>query len=217
MSEQIVRKLGPKERILQAAITCIEREGFERATVRVIAQEAGVNVASINYHFGSKDHLMTQVRDHTLDGALFAALGGLESLLHSGVPVEQALVEWLDGYIADAVLWPRISYAHLREALTEQDYTSSAVVKLNAFLDTLHQKVSGPLGHRDPRLGRLLLSQMWANVVLLMLMPRLMAPFLCVDLSLADQRRAYVQVLLAPLLGKQAQPNLWDIQPPEQP
>lgn len=52
------RPISTSERILAAAVEVIEREGAERATVRMIAAEAGVNLAAINYHFRSKDELM---------------------------------------------------------------------------------------------------------------------------------------------------------------
>jgi TetR/AcrR family transcriptional regulator, regulator of cefoperazone and chloramphenicol sensitivity len=47
-----------RERILGAAVAVIEREGADKATVRAIAAEAGVNVAAINYHYRSKEELM---------------------------------------------------------------------------------------------------------------------------------------------------------------
>ena len=47
-----------RSRILEAALVVIERDGAERATVRAIASEAGVNVAAINYHYRSKDELL---------------------------------------------------------------------------------------------------------------------------------------------------------------
>lgn len=46
-----------RERVLQAAGRIFARYGFEGATVRDICAEADVNVASVNYHFGSKETL----------------------------------------------------------------------------------------------------------------------------------------------------------------
>jgi len=52
------REEGARERILNAAIDIIERDGIEAATARVIAAEAKVNLAAINYYYRSKDALM---------------------------------------------------------------------------------------------------------------------------------------------------------------
>lgn len=46
-----------KTKILEAAERVILDEGLEGATTRRITQEAGVNIAAVNYHFGSKEEL----------------------------------------------------------------------------------------------------------------------------------------------------------------
>lgn len=46
-----------KERILAATIELLERDGWDSVTVRKIGAEAGVNIALVNYHFGSKENL----------------------------------------------------------------------------------------------------------------------------------------------------------------
>lgn len=46
-----------RDRILAAAEKLFSHQGLERATIRGIAAEAGVNIAAVNYHFGSKEAL----------------------------------------------------------------------------------------------------------------------------------------------------------------
>jgi len=46
-----------KTRILEAAERLILQKGSEAVTFREITDEAGVNIASINYHFGSKKEM----------------------------------------------------------------------------------------------------------------------------------------------------------------
>ncbi len=50
-----------KERILAAAGAVFAKGGFMAGSVREISREARVNVASINYYFGSKEELYRQV------------------------------------------------------------------------------------------------------------------------------------------------------------
>ena len=50
-----------KERLLDAAIRVFSEKGFLAATVREICQEAGSNVAAVNYHFGDKEKLYNAV------------------------------------------------------------------------------------------------------------------------------------------------------------
>ncbi len=53
----------PKERILQAAIHLFSRKGYSATGMRELAREADVNLAMINYHFGSKQKLLEAVFD----------------------------------------------------------------------------------------------------------------------------------------------------------
>lgn len=46
-----------RRKILEAASRLVARQGFERTASKDIAREAGVDLASINYHFGSRKGL----------------------------------------------------------------------------------------------------------------------------------------------------------------
>jgi len=49
------------ERIIDAAISVFEREGYEGATINMIADEAKVNAVTLFRNFGSKDNIMLAV------------------------------------------------------------------------------------------------------------------------------------------------------------
>jgi AcrR family transcriptional regulator len=65
---------GSRERILEAALELFSTKGFSATGVRDIAAVAGVNLAMINYHFGSKAGLLQTVLDDFFDE--YALLGG---------------------------------------------------------------------------------------------------------------------------------------------
>ncbi len=56
-----VNKLSSKEKIMKAAKILFGENGFNGTSVRIIADRAGVNVASINYYFTSKEALFYEV------------------------------------------------------------------------------------------------------------------------------------------------------------
>jgi AcrR family transcriptional regulator len=58
-----------RQQILQAAVRALAAEGFEKITTRRIAREAGVNVATLHYHFGSKEALLAAAVRHSLGRA----------------------------------------------------------------------------------------------------------------------------------------------------
>jgi len=53
-----------RERIVAAAEQLFARDGFDRVTLRQIARESGQgNVAAVQYHFGSKEGLLSAIVD----------------------------------------------------------------------------------------------------------------------------------------------------------
>jgi AcrR family transcriptional regulator len=50
-----------KDQILDAAERLFAVHGIDAVSLRTITHEAGVNLAAVNYHFGSKEMLVTQV------------------------------------------------------------------------------------------------------------------------------------------------------------
>ncbi|MGH8722039.1 MAG: TetR/AcrR family transcriptional regulator, partial [Burkholderiales bacterium] len=72
-----------RTRILDAAEELFMQHGFEGTSMRQLTSRAGVNLAAVNYHFGSKDALIEAVFRRRLDpmnAARLAALDRLEDL-----------------------------------------------------------------------------------------------------------------------------------------
>ena len=62
-----VRTVDTRERILDAAERLFMAHGYEGTSMRQITGEAAVNLAAVNYHFGSKESLMQEVFRRRLD------------------------------------------------------------------------------------------------------------------------------------------------------
>jgi AcrR family transcriptional regulator len=71
-----------RDQLIEGALRCLERLPPERITARAIADESEANLASIGYHFGSKDDLVTAAVIEGLDrwlDEIEAMLGDLRS------------------------------------------------------------------------------------------------------------------------------------------
>ena len=53
-----------RNRLIEAAGEVFAEQGFRNATVRDICDRAGANLASVNYHFQSKEQLYATVLRH---------------------------------------------------------------------------------------------------------------------------------------------------------
>ncbi|NUP21577.1 MAG: TetR/AcrR family transcriptional regulator [Streptomyces sp.] len=60
--------MGHREDLLEGAKRCLLEKGFVRTTARDIVKESGTNLASIGYHYGSKDALLAQAYVALVEG-----------------------------------------------------------------------------------------------------------------------------------------------------
>jgi AcrR family transcriptional regulator len=81
-----------KERILTAAEALFAQRGFEGASLRQLTAAAGVNLAAVNYHFGSKDNLVEEVFKRRLDQLSTRRLTALKQIAgHPDATLEDVL------------------------------------------------------------------------------------------------------------------------------
>lgn len=71
-----------KQKILGAAEHHFARDGYHATSLRSITATAGVNLAAVNYHFGSKEALLEAVIERRLSPLNEARLSQLETLLN---------------------------------------------------------------------------------------------------------------------------------------
>jgi len=121
---------------LGAAESLFAQRGFDGASLRQLTAAAGVNLAAVNYHFGSKEKLVEQIFRRRLDALNNSRLEAL------------ALVAGVEGTTIEQVL-----AAFIRPALDlSHDESGSLFMRVlaRAFAehdDTLRQFLSENYGH----------------------------------------------------------------------
>src|SRR3989304_5377144 len=77
-----------KDRILGAAEELFAQHGFAGTSLRQVTSQADVNIAAVNYHFGSKENLVNEVFRRRMDEMTGARLSQLERARteHPGQP-----------------------------------------------------------------------------------------------------------------------------------
>ncbi|WP_347159110.1 TetR/AcrR family transcriptional regulator [Pontibacter chitinilyticus] len=88
-------KEDKKEHILDTAEKVFAKLGYEGASTRLLASEAGVNMAMINYYFGSKDGLMEAVLQRRISGMRMK----LEEVKETGSSSWDKLIKALEIYL----------------------------------------------------------------------------------------------------------------------
>lgn len=97
-------QFSTKDRILGAAEELFAQQGFAGTSLREVTSRADVNIAAVNYHFGSKENLVNEVFRRRMDemsarrlaalkAATEAAPGRLEPVLAAFVEPALALAQ----------------------------------------------------------------------------------------------------------------------------
>lgn len=89
-----------RERILAVAEDLFARQGFAGASLRQLTAAARVNLAAVNYHFGSKDGLIEEVVRRRLDELNRGRLAALEAATRRA---DHSLEDILDAFIRPAL------------------------------------------------------------------------------------------------------------------
>jgi AcrR family transcriptional regulator len=186
-----------EQKIIEAAIACIEEFGFKDVTVRRIAAKAEVNSAAINYYFRSKEQLMEKVLDVTIGNAFdWSDLKDTESL-----PFREQLFAIVDHLIEGALHYPEITRAHFYKPMVEGIYDTRAVREMNAFMETLAQKFiqrgcKMEMGELRYSINQIFMAGMFTIGVV----PNISRDFLGIDLKDRKERSEYLMQLINRLI-----------------
>lgn len=127
MREMTIPESGSKRKLLDAAELLFAEKGFEAVSVRDITQYAKTNVAAVNYHFGSRDNLLTLVMMRYITPVTEERIVRLDELEKQwgkkAVPLEEvidALVRPLVGQVKKSELAERLFYKLTGRICAEQ-------------------------------------------------------------------------------------------------
>ncbi|MER6264172.1 TetR/AcrR family transcriptional regulator [Streptomyces sp900105245] len=86
--------MGHREDLLEGAKSCLLEKGFARTTARDIVKASGTNLASIGYHYGSKDALLAQAYVALVEN-MSGAFDGDDASVIEGAPGSLERFRWV--------------------------------------------------------------------------------------------------------------------------
>ncbi|HNN98130.1 TetR/AcrR family transcriptional regulator [Haliangium sp. UPWRP_2] len=188
-----------REQIIAVTLQAIQKEGLAALTIRQIAEQAGVNVAAVNYHFGSKDALVNEVLVELTAGLRHAFAG----LSEEEVSARERLRRFLDEFSTVLLRYPEVYRQAIGGGLLGGDGQSQYLGFLRAEgLQVLKRLVREVSGETQERRLMLRIIQAISGLVY----PLLVGPQLtqATGLTLSDERvrREHVALCLQNLVGK---------------
>jgi AcrR family transcriptional regulator len=98
------KKQQTKEKILDATLEFIQKEGFEAVTIRKIAELSATNISLVNYYFGSKENLLSEAIEVILNGFQHT----FSILDNTAMPPQDRLKQFLLNYLQVIRQYPEL-------------------------------------------------------------------------------------------------------------
>jgi AcrR family transcriptional regulator len=130
-----IDKQETKEKILEQARLLFSQHGFKGTSIRLIAERSDVNIAAVNYHFGSKENLYWSVID---EGYQWIQTG-VKEMAEKAQDVED-LTQLIFRYLRDG---GHYMLSMMRTYLSD---TVSQPDEDHAYMNTLKSSEMGPPG-----------------------------------------------------------------------
>jgi TetR/AcrR family transcriptional regulator, regulator of cefoperazone and chloramphenicol sensitivity len=183
-------KNDTKSKIIEAAAEIIGRERNLNLTIREIANRAGVNIASVNYYFGSKDNLLSEV-EMLLMEKIRQIYTGLEN---NSLSTREKLINWADNLIKHLIDYPGIIYL-IGTRVLERENTC-----LNIYLNLLETDLT-PLvkeltGVKDETIAGFKVLHLISGIVYPILIFSSESETAVIDIGNANTRKKYVRSLV---------------------
>jgi AcrR family transcriptional regulator len=184
-------KPDTKQLLIQTTLHLIETRGIEQVTVRKIAAQAGVNVAAVNYHFGSKDRIIFAALQTLRDGfgEAFKFLQSTELAPH------ERLAAFMAAYCDTIFSYPNLAKAfvtHSLHAEMEQEY--AAFVRTEGL--ALITRTLGEFLHMDDETLRMKAFQMMSSLTLILLVGQETGAAIGLDFTDSGFRSRYIQTVV---------------------
>jgi len=183
-----------KQKIIMTTIESIESKGVQGVTIRKIAEQAGVNVAAINYHFGSKEQLLKIVMNATLNESFVNNIKDYENLWVSDS--KKAIQHFLEDTLKGLINYPNLTKAHLADSFLKNDFSTNSVQKINEFLAELHGLIRNIIPFEDNFESKTSVVQLFSTILMSGIMPGLFDQFLGKELKSLENQKVFIKVLL---------------------
>ncbi|MEA2104239.1 MAG: TetR/AcrR family transcriptional regulator, partial [Candidatus Cloacimonadota bacterium] len=190
--KKMKNQLSTKEKLVFAMITCIEKYGLKNITTRKIAAEARINVAAINYHFGSKDNLLNIALEQTLNEAF---VNNVEEHF-TDKATYKAFLEFFEETFTGIINYPNITNAHLDNHSSPKKDQNNIANKFNNFLTDLLVKGNKNLKAQSEIEKKMSVVQILSAIIFPSLKPHLFESFLEMDFKNPQNVQMYINNLL---------------------
>ena len=155
--------LDTKGKILETAIEIVGQKG--EFTIRELTEKSGVNVASINYYFGSKSNLLKEVENY-YSGLLYNIQ--YEVLNNAEIGAVEKLAAWAGGLMEFIFRRPAMIALIVNIINEDKSYKPLMIERIylnKALKDVIEELISAGTGITDQRALRHKYLQLFSGIL----------------------------------------------------
>jgi AcrR family transcriptional regulator len=141
--------MGHREALLLGARQCLEERGYARTTARDIVAASGTNLASIGYHFGSKQALLNEAIIQSFD-EWTEQVGELALTVPDASPLDRMAASWVA--IIDSLGRHRAMLVAFVEALAQAERSPELRAQFADFYQRSREQIAGMVRAAVPEL-----------------------------------------------------------------
>ncbi len=135
-------KLSKKDKIINAALKIITEKGNMNFTIREVILDADVNIASVNYYFGTKRKLIQEIEKKFIQTLL-----DFQSILaNPQSSPKQQLFEWACTLIEELIKNPGIVLILSNKLILTEQFDENIelfIEENNQYLNSIIKKITG--------------------------------------------------------------------------
>jgi AcrR family transcriptional regulator len=192
-----LKKMDTKSRIMATAIDIMGRNANIDVTIREIARQANVNIASINYYFGSKEQLFIEV-ENTLVGGIDDIYGLLSDNSNS---MRVNLINWADDLMQYLLEYPGIIFLWASRVIKDKT-DNQDIIKLIAYSEAnLNEIVKQLTGTDNADEIEFKVIQLISSIISPVIMYLGIGEHLVIDINDAAVRKSYITSLIDSIIS----------------
>ena len=122
-----------RDHIREIAAKVFAQKGFDRTTIRGIAQEGGISAASVYYYFDSKEDLLYQILDETMTTGLKL----IEDIEKRSTNLSEVLIEILQKHTMTAINFDKMKLLVHEQSCLKKEHRDALKEKQKEYLAQL--------------------------------------------------------------------------------
>ncbi|WP_017413382.1 TetR/AcrR family transcriptional regulator [Clostridium tunisiense] len=201
MSNQV---LDTRSKILKVAIDIVGLKG--EVTIRELTEQAGVNVAAINYHFGNKNNLLKEVENYYSD--LLCSMQK-NILVNSELSSQEKLIQWAKSLLEFMFKFPALIELIVNISTEDKSYNPMLIQRIylnEEIRKIIEEIIKENIGTEDNRLIKYKYLQIFSGIVGLVVNHVILDTYIEgkneMDLNGSEELNQYVELLINSILTK---------------